>query len=100
MTRLVKQLWAGEVPLGSAFWRFAVFYGLLINAVTTGLLLVLLAKGAHLAFVAVAFILPLPYNAFALVAVWRSAERYEGPSTHAELARIVTVIWMIALTVA
>lgn len=47
-----------------------------------------------------AFTLPKPYNIFVAVAVWRSAGRYEGPETHAELARIVTVILMIGMTVA
>lgn len=100
MTRLAKQLWAGEVPLASAFWRYAVLYGFLVNAVASGLLAILLVRDAPLVLAGIAFALPLPYNLFAVVAVWRSADRYEGPKLHAELARIVTVIWMIALAIA
>jgi len=99
MTRLAKQLWAGEVPLASAFWRYAVLYGFLVNAFSSGLLLILLVRDAPLVLVAVAFALPLPYNLLAIVAVWRSADRYQGQKSHAEIARIVTVIWMIALTI-
>lgn len=100
MTRLVKQLWAGEIPLGQAFWRYAVVYGLLINSVAHGLFFALLVKDAALVPVAIAFALPIPYNLLAAVAVWRSADRYQGPKTRAELARIAAVIWMIALTAA
>jgi len=34
------------------------------------------------------------------VAVWQSAERYPGPKKWAELARVGTVFWMVALTLA
>ena len=100
MPPLVKQLWAGEIPLGQAFWRYAVVVGLLVNLVTSALLLALLAHDASLAWVALSFVLPIPYNVFAVVAVWRSAARYQGPETRAELARIVSVVWMILLTAA
>ena len=43
---------------------------------------------------------PVPYNIFMVVAVWRSADRYRGAKTWAELARVSTVIWMLALTAA
>ena len=100
MPLLVKQLWAGEIPLGEAFWRYAVVVGFFVNLVTSALLLALLAKDAGLVWVAVSFVLPIPYNVLAVVAVWRSAARYEGPETRADLARIVSLIWMIVLTAA
>jgi hypothetical protein len=40
----------------------------------------------------------LPYNAVAVVAVWRSASRYDGPAIHADLARAATVILMAVLS--
>jgi hypothetical protein len=39
---------------------------------------------------------PIPYNLFMLVAVWRSAERYTGPRERAELARAVIILWTAA----
>lgn len=99
MMGLVKQLWAGEVPLGQAFWRYAVVFGLLVNLATHALVLALLAEDAAMALVAIAFVLPFPYNLFVIVAVWRSADRYMGPKSRAELARIAVVIWMIVLSV-
>jgi hypothetical protein len=42
--------------------------------------------------------LPLPYNVTALVGVWRSAARHEGKRLHAELARIVTPVLILVLS--
>ncbi len=100
MIKLAKHLWTGELPLGQAFWQFAVGYGLLINLVTSLAFLVLLINDANIALVALAFALPIPYNFVMVVAVWRSADRYSGPETWANLARIGTVIWMVVLTIA
>ncbi len=98
--KLVKCLWAGELLLRQGFWQFAVGYGLLINLVTSLAFLALLINDANIALVALAFALPIPYNFVMVVAVWRSADRYRGPKTWAELARVGTVIWMLALTAA
>ena len=98
--KLVKCLWAGELPLRHAFWQYAVGYGLLINLVTSMAFLALLTNDANIALVALAFALPIPYNFVVAVAVWRSADRYSGPKTWADLASVGTVIWMVVLTLA
>ncbi len=98
--KLVKCLWAGELPLRQAFWQYAVGYGLLINLVTSMVFLALLTNDANIALVALAFALPIPYNFVVAVAVWRSADRYSGPKTWADLASVGTVIWMVVLTLA
>lgn len=98
--KLVKCLWAGQLPLQQAFWHYAVGYGLLINLVTSLAFLALIARDANTTLVALAFALPVPYNVLATVAVWRSANDYPGPKTWADWARIGTVIWMVALTLA
>ncbi len=85
--KLVKCLWAGELPLRQAFWQYAVGYGLVINLVTSLAFLALLTNDANVALVALAFALPIPYNFVMAVAVWRSADRYSGPKTWADLAR-------------
>ena len=100
MTRLIGQLWAGQVPLGEAFWRYTVAYGLMLNLVTHALFFALLAGDANMALVALAFALPIPYNVLMIVAVWRSADRYQGPKSRADLAFIVALLWMIVLTIA
>lgn len=100
MMRLIKQLWAGQIPLGQAFWRYTVVYGLLLNLVTHALFFALLVRDANIILVVLAFALSIPYNLLMIVAVWRSADRYQGPKSSAELARIAAVVWMIALTAA
>jgi hypothetical protein len=40
----------------------------------------------------------LPYNFVAIVGVWRSAARYDGPAIHADLARGATVMLMSVLS--
>ncbi len=100
MAKLVKRLWAGHLPLEQAFWHYAVGYGLLINLLTSLAFLALIAREANMVPVALAFALPVPYNVIVTVAVWRSANAYPGPKKWADMARIGTVIWMVALTLA
>ncbi len=100
MAKLVKRLWAGQLPLEQAFWHYAVGYGLLINLVTSMAFLALIAREANLALVVLAFALPVPYNVIVTVAVWRSANEYRGPKKWADMARVGTVIWLVALTLA
>ncbi len=100
LNQLIKRLWEGEVPLGEAFWSYAVSYGLLLNVVTSFCFTLLLINGAPLIWLMVAFCIPLPYNLLAVVAVWRSADRYPGSRHRAELARVGTVFWMLFLTAA
>ena len=99
MKELVKRLWAGEVPLVRAFWDFAVIYGLLVNVLADLLLFALLANDAHIALLVFAFVLPIPYNVLVLVAVWRSAGRYEGPQRWMDWARVGIIFWMPLLTI-
>ena len=42
MSRL-RALWAGDLPLGEAFWTYAVSIGLTVNLVTSLLFLALIA---------------------------------------------------------
>ncbi|MEM7226916.1 MAG: hypothetical protein AAF495_28355 [Pseudomonadota bacterium] len=98
MGALIHRLWAGQVPLEIAFWRYAVVYGLLVNLVTSALFYALLLDETSPLVIAVAFALPLPYNLLATVGVWRSAQAFEGPRKWADWAQIVTVLWMLLLS--
>jgi hypothetical protein len=97
MTKL-RALWAGEVPLGEAFWIFAIGIGLLVNLITSGLFLALITIERPFAALLVGYGLSVPYNLVALVGVWRSAARHPA-AQHADLARIVTIAVMVLLTV-
>jgi hypothetical protein len=98
MTRL-RALWSGNLPLGEAFWTYAVSVGLTVNLITTLLFLVLISWDRPVAALFVGYALSVPYNVVALVGVWRSAGRYQGERIHADLARIVTLVGMVLLSV-
>ena len=94
----LRRLWRGELPLADAFWSWAVLGGLAVNLTTTVLFLILLWADHRIAAFVVGYGLSVPYNVLAVVCVWRSAERYTGDRRWADLARIVTVIAMVLLS--
>lgn len=95
----LRSLWLGDLPLGEAFWTWAVGVGLLVNVATTGLFLAMITADQPWAALLLGYALSVPYNVLAAVGVWRSAARYPGPAQHADLARAVTAILMLLLTV-
>jgi hypothetical protein len=96
--RKLRALWAGELPLSEAFWTFAVTIGLIVNVVSSLLFLALITADRPLAALFVGYVCSVPYNVVAVVGVWRSAARHEGERAHAELARLVTLVGMILLS--
>jgi len=93
----LRQLWRGELPLAEAFWQWAVIVALVVNgSATAAFLALIMADQTMLALIA--HLLPLPYNMLAAVGVWRSADRYRGDRRLADLARIVSVAGLIALS--
>jgi hypothetical protein len=89
----MKALWRGQLPLGRAFWEFAILYVALANVCATGAAFALLAADMSATLAVVIFLLPLPYVVVAVVGVWRSADAYPGPPHWAALARYAAVIW-------
>ncbi len=98
MANKLKSLWAGDVPLQEAFWWYAATCGVLANLVTSGLFLILIIEDVSPWWLVPAFLLPVPYNIFVTVAVWRSAEKFRGDPQWAGLARAATIAGMTALT--
>ena len=95
----LTRLWRGEVPLGEAFWTWAVLGGTAVNLLTSLAFLVLMSADRPLAAFAAGYGLAVPYNIVAAVGVWRAADRYEGDRNKAELARIVALVGMVVLSV-
>lgn len=91
-------LWRGDLGLADAFWTWAVFGGLLVNIVTSGAFLVLITLDRPLPALLIGYGVSLPYNAVAVVGVWRSAARHGGPPREAALARGASVILMTVLS--
>jgi hypothetical protein len=98
MTRL-RALWLGELPLDEAFWTWAIGVGLLVNLTTSALFLALISADRPWEALFVGYALSVPYNVVAAVGVWRSAARYRGHPAHAALARVVTLVLMLLLSV-
>jgi hypothetical protein len=92
MQRL-KLLWLGHLPLETAFWQYAVFYGLLFNVVATAAALFLVVLDVPIAVAVIVHLLPVPYSIITLCGVWRSADRYPGPPKFALLARCGIIAW-------
>jgi hypothetical protein len=98
MTRL-GALWRGDLPLETTFWTWAVIGGLAVNITTSLLFLVLIMQEQPFAAIVAGYVLSVPYNVVATVGVWRSASRYSGPRHWADLARLVTTVGMVVLSV-
>ena len=95
----LRSLWFGELPLGDAFWTWAITIGLLVNVTTSVLFLTMIVLDRPWAALLLGYALSVPYNLLAMVGVWRSAARYQAPSGHADLARFTTLLVMVLLTV-
>jgi hypothetical protein len=99
MSRLAD-LWHGRVPLGQAFWGYAILLGSLLNLVTTGAALASFVLGLHPLLALAIHFLSVPYNLLMVVAVWRSAARYQGEALWARLARGAVIAWAVLATLA
>jgi hypothetical protein len=95
----ITALWRGEIPLPLAFWRLALLIGSLINLLATGLMLIAIASGLPAELAILVHFLPLPYNLLVLIAVWRSAMRYQGPPALATAAQLVTALWFALMLI-
>lgn len=95
----ITQLWRGDLPLGDAFWTWAVTGGLLVNLSTSLMFVWLITADRPVAALLIGYGLSLPYNALATVGVWRSAARHEGPVLQADFARGAVLVVMAGLSV-
>ncbi|PWK62120.1 hypothetical protein [Roseicyclus mahoneyensis] len=94
----ITDLWRGHLPLGDAFWTWAVMGGLLVNVATSGIFLWLITNDHPIPALLVGYGLSLPYNALATVGVWRSAARHDGPQVQADVARGAVLVLMAGLS--
>lgn len=95
----LQALWKGDMPLETAFWNYAVFGGILVNALTSAAFLILVVQEQVLAAVIAGYGVSLPYNFVVTVGVWRSAARETGRvSPTARLYPVITLIGMLILS--
>lgn len=94
----IGRLWRGQMPLANAFWDWAVIGGLLVNLTTSLGFYLLLTEDLTVPALLVGYGLSLPYNFLVTVGVWRCASAHRGSRQAADLAKIVTLIGMIVLS--
>lgn len=92
------RFWRGDLALGDAFWTGAVLIGLAVNVTTSLLFLALITQDMPWLALIAGYGISLPYNALAVVGVWRAAARHDGPPLQAELARGATIALMAVLS--
>ena len=89
--------WRGEAPLDRLFWRDMLLVATLISIASSAVALMLLGLKLPLWLVLGVHFLPVPYNIFLTLAVWRTAERAGGGK--ASLMMLGSALWLIASAV-
>ncbi|MDX8483075.1 hypothetical protein RFN28_32175 [Mesorhizobium sp. VK24D] len=92
-----RSRWQGKTPLVRLFWRDMLLVGTAINIALSGLALVLLGLKLPLWLVLTVHFLPVPYNIFLTLAVWRTVEKTGGAK--ASLMMLGSALWLIATAV-
>ncbi|TIW19027.1 MAG: hypothetical protein E5V65_11420 [Mesorhizobium sp.] len=90
--------WQGKVPLDRLFWRDMLLVGTAINIASSALALILLGLKLPLWLVLTVHLLPVPYNIFLALAVWRTAEKTGGAK--ASMMMLGSALWLIATVIA
>ncbi|CDX49557.1 conserved exported hypothetical protein [Mesorhizobium plurifarium] len=98
MTDFFRMRWRREVPLDRLFWRDMLLAGTILNVASSALALILLGLKLPLGLVLGVHFLPVPYNIFLTIAVWRTAEKSGG--LKAQLMMLGSAFWLIATVVA
>lgn len=98
MTGFFRARWRGEALLDRLFWRDMLLVGTILNVASSALALVLLGLKLPLWLVLAVHFLPVPYNIFLIIAVWRTAEKSGG--LKAQLMMLGSALWLIATVVA
>ena len=87
----IVRFWRGELPLGDAFWRYAVLYGIGAHVAGLVLLLALHLVGVPMGVAWAVSQISTLFSVFTLIGVWRSADRFGGRAFWADLAKIGAV---------
>ena len=86
-----RSRWRGEAMAGTLFWRDMMFVGSFVNLLTGFVALMLVAQGAVLWLAAVVHFAFLPYNAFLVMALWRTPRC-------SQLMRSTSLVWLALMT--
>ncbi len=93
-----RRFLAGELPLGEAFWTWAVGGGLVVNIVTSLAFLALISMDRPILALVIGYGCSVPYNVAAVIGVWRAADRHPGDAVAANVIRFVTLFAAVILS--
>ena len=96
---LIRDLWRGDFPLVKTYWLFGVVAGIFFNITFAYIeyYSAAFSTGIGPVFVLGFIILVFIYSAFISVAIWRSANKYQGPQRYAILAKFSVILGVMAL---
>ncbi len=92
---LIIALWRGDMPLAKTFWIFGFAVNLLLNFTSSYIFLqqeIILSTIIGRVLLLLLIVFCIIYNPFILIAIWRSAKKYQGPNVYGMLARIMVII--------
>jgi hypothetical protein len=94
--KLLRDLWAGRLPLHDVIWTWAVLRGALLNVGCTMISLwiwLVQGTGPVATLALVIHFLPVPYNVVFAVGAWRSA----ADAQHSARTRVLARVFAVAL---
>lgn len=96
---LIRDLWRGDIPLVKTYWLFGVVPGIIFNLTFTYIHYrgEIFASGSGALFVLGFFPVYLIYSGFICMAIWRSANKYQGMKRYAILAKASVIFGVMAL---
>ena len=86
----VTKLWRGDLPLYITFWVFGMIVGTIVSVPVTNF--AINAPDTSTAAKTVWTVIAMLYTGFMCVALWRSANKYQGAPVWAIAARIYAAI--------
>jgi hypothetical protein len=86
----LRRRWSGQVPVASLFWREMMFGATPINLLAGAVALLIFAEDGPIWLATAVLLLPVPWNGFLLLALWRHAQAGVG-------MRLAGLAWFVAM---
>jgi hypothetical protein len=83
--------WRGRVPLTVLLWRDMLGVGTVVNLTATILALAVMVQDGPNGLAVALHFLPMPFNVFLCVALWRMPDR-------STMASLIAAGWLVAMT--
>jgi hypothetical protein len=96
---LIKDLWRGDIPLVRTYWLFGcvptiIFY---LGFAYIDYLDSIYKLGSAILWLFILYVLDLIYSLFMSVAIWRSANKYQGMQRFVILAKVSVIFGVMAM---